>query len=392
MAGLDKTLITLGALFLLGLLTDAIGRHTRLPRVTLLLILGFIIGPAGLGFLTPDHEKWFSLIADMALVMVGFLLGEKFTLAALREHGRFVLWLSVAEVFITALVVMSGLLLIGVDASTALLLGGIATATDPAATTDVVNQSKADGLFTRTLLGIVALDDAWGLIAFSLMLATVQALTGQAGSFTPLLTASWELGGALLLGIALGIPMAYITGRIKPGEPTLIEALGVVFLCGGIALWLEVSFLLASMVLGTVVANLARHHARPFHAIEGIEWPFMILFFVLAGASLHTQSLLRIGLTGLAYIIFRFIGRLVGAWVGSTISRADRSMRRWMGMALLPQAGVAMGMALVAVQRRPDLEEIILPIVIASTVLFEVIGPVLTRIGLVKAGEVRVGY
>lgn len=388
MAELDKTLITLGALFLLGLLTDAIGRHTRLPRVTLLLVFGFIIGPAGLGFLSPHHEKWFSLIADMALVMVGFLLGEKFTLAALREHGRFVLWLSVAEVFVTALVVMIGLLLIGVDVTTALLLGGIATATDPAATTDVVNESKADGLFTRTLLGIVAVDDAWGLIVFSLMLATAQAISGQGGTLAPLLTASWELGGALLLGIALGIPMAYITGRIKPGEPTLIEALGVVFLCGGIALWLEVSFLLASMVLGTVVANLARHHARPFHAIEGIEWPFMILFFVLAGASLHTQSLLRIGLTGLAYIIFRFIGRLVGAWVGSAISRAERAMRRWMGMALLPQAGVAMGMALVAVQRRPDLEEIVLPIVIASTVVFEVIGPVLTRIGLLRAGEI----
>ncbi|HUU81669.1 MAG TPA: cation:proton antiporter [Acidobacteriota bacterium] len=388
MAELDKTLITLGALFLLGLLTDAIGRHTRLPRVTLLLVFGFIIGPAGLGFLSPHHEKWFSLIADMALVMVGFLLGEKFTLAALREHGRFVLWLSVGEVFVTALVVTIGLLLIGVDVTTALLLGGISTATDPAATTDVVNESKADGLFTRTLLGIVAVDDAWGLIVFSLMLATAQAISGQGGTLAPLLTASWELGGALLLGIALGIPMAYITGRIKPGEPTLIEALGVVFLCGGIALWLEVSFLLASMVLGTVVANLARHHARPFHAIEGIEWPFMILFFVLAGASLHTQSLLRIGLTGLAYIIFRFIGRLVGAWVGSAISRAERAMRRWMGMALLPQAGVAMGMALVAVQRRPDLEEIVLPIVIASTVVFEVIGPVLTRIGLLRAGEI----
>jgi Kef-type K+ transport system membrane component KefB len=388
MAELDKTLITLGALFLLGLLTDAIGRHTWLPRVTLLLVFGFIIGPAGLGFLSPHHEKWFSLIADMALVMVGFLLGEKFTLAALREHGKFVLWLSVAEVFVTALVVMIGLLLIGVDVTTALLLGGIATATDPVATSDVVNETKADGLFTRTLLGIVAVDDAWGLIVFSLMLAMAQSLSGQGGSLTPLMTASWELGGALLLGIALGIPMAYITGRIKPGEPTLIEALGVVFLCGGIALRLEVSFLLASMVLGTVVANLARHHVRPFHAIEGIEWPFMILFFVLAGASLHTQSLLRIGLTGLAYIIFRFIGRLVGGWLGGAMSRADRSMRLWMGMALLPQAGVAMGMALVAVQRRPGLEEIVLPIVIASTVLFEVIGPVLTRIGLLRAGEI----
>ena len=393
MGEIDKTLITLGALFLLGLLTDAIGRHTRLPRVTLLLVFGFIIGPAGLGFLSSEHEKWFSLVADMSLVMVGFLLGEKFTLASLREHGRFVLWFSVAEVFVTAVVVLFGLLLIGAQMGTALLLAGIATATDPAATSDVVNETKADGIFSRTLLGIVAVDDAWGLIVFSLMLAASQAFSGQVeGSFSPLITASWELGGALLVGIALGIPMAYVTGRLKPGEPTLVEALGVVFLCGGIALWLDVSFLLAAMVLGTVVANRARHHTRPFHAIEGIEWPFMILFFVLAGASLHTQSLLKIGITGVAYIVFRFIGRLVGSWVGGAISRADRTMRRWMGVALMPQAGVALGMALVAAQRRPDLEGIILPIVIATTVLFEVVGPVLTRIGLVRAGDVRQGH
>ena len=384
-----KILITLGVLLLLGLATDVIGRRTRLPRVTLLLIFGFAIGPAGLGFLCPTEEKWFSIVADMALIMIGFLLGEKFTLSSLREHGKLVLWLSVAEVVVTALVVLVGLLLIGLQMGIALLLAGIATATDPAATTDVVHETKADGVFTRTMLGIVAVDDAWGLIVFSLMITAAQAFSGQGGSIAPLLTGAWEIGGALLIGIGLGIPMAYLTGRIKPGEPTLVEALGLVFLCGGIAIWLEVSFLLASMVLGCVVANLARHHIRPFHAIEGIEWPFMILFFVLAGASLHTEMLFQIGLVGSAYIILRIIGRLVGAWTGGAISHADPLMRRWMGMALMPQAGVALGMALVAMQRRPDLGEVILPVVIASTVLFELIGPVLTRTGLVHVGDVR---
>ena len=384
-----KTLITLGVLLLLGLATDAIGHRTRLPRVTLLLIFGFAIGPAGLGFLCPNEEKWFSVVADMALIMIGFLLGEKFTLSSLRQHGKLVLWLSVAEVVVTALVVLIGLLLIGLQMDIALLLAGISTATDPAATTDVVHETKADGIFTRTMLGIVAVDDAWGLIVFSLMLTAAQAFSGQGDSIAPLLTGAWELGGALLVGIALGIPMAYLTGRIRPGEPTLVEALGVVFLCGGIAIWLGVSFLLASMVLGCVVANLARHHIRPFHAIEGIEWPFMILFFVLAGSSLHTETLYQIGFVGSAYIILRIIGRLLGAWTGGAISHAEPLMRRWMGMALMPQAGVALGMALVAMQRRPDLGEIILPVVIASTVLFELVGPVLTRTGLIHVGEVR---
>ena len=388
MDGTAGTLITLGVLLLLGLMTDAIGRRTRLPRVTLLLIFGFAIGPSGWDFISPSDGKWFSIVADIALIMIGFLLGEKLTLSSLRKHGKLVLWLSIAEVVGTALVVLVGLLFIGVQIDIALILAGIATATAPAATTDVVHEARADGVFTRTLLGIVAVDDAWGLIVFSLILTATEALGGQGDTIAPLLTGAWELGGALLLGICLGIPMAYLTGRIKPGEPTLVEALGLVFLCGGIAIWLEVSFLLASMALGCVVANLARHHMRPFHAIEGIEWPFMILFFILSGASLHIEALYRIGLVGAGYMVFRIIGRLVGAWAGGAISHAGPSMRRWMGMALLPQAGVALGMALVATHRRPDLADMIFSVVIASTVLFEVIGPVVTRTALVHMGEV----
>jgi Kef-type K+ transport system membrane component KefB len=379
-----KTLIALGVLFLCGFATDAIGRRTRLPRVTLLLILGFVIGASELDFLYPHEGKLFPVVTNIALAMVGFLLGERFTLSSL--------WISIAEVIATALVVLVGLLLIGVQMDIALLLAGIAPATDPAATTDVVKETKADGKFTRTLLGVVGIDDAWGLILFSLMLTAAQVWSGQGDYTAPLLTGAWELGGALVLGIVLGIPMAYTTGRINPGEPTLVEALGMVLLCAGMAIWLEVSFLLASMVLGSVVANLARHHTRPFHAIEGIEWPFMILFFILAGASLQTEALYRIGFAGGMYIIFRIIGRILGSWSGGSISHAGPVIRRWMGMALMPQAGVALGMALVAAQRRPDIGEIILPVVIASTVFFEVVGPVLTRIGLVKAGEVHRGF
>ena len=157
-------------------------------------------------------------------------------------------------------------------------------------------------------------------------------------------------------------------------------------MCGGIAIWLEVSFLLAAMVMGAVVANVSHRH-RPFHAIEGIEWPFMILFFVLAGASLEIDSLSKIGLVGAGFIVFRIIGRILGAWAGGSLSHAEPPMRRWMGVALMPQAGVALGMALVASQRLPDVGEVILPVVIASTVLFEVFGPILTRVALVRVRE-----
>ena len=315
-----KILISLGAILLLGLLTEAIGRRTRLPSVTLLLIFGFVIGPSGLDLLFISEEKWFSTIADMALVMIGFLLGGKFTSETLRKHGKEVLWLSISEVVVTAAIVFIGLILVCIRLDMALLLAGISTATAPAATVNVVQETNVKGDFADILVGIVAVDDAWGLIVFSFIFTMVQTFGGEVQSVAPLLSGAWELGGSFLVGIGLGIPMAYLTGRVRPGEPTLIEALGMVFLCGGIAIWLHVSFLLSSMIMGCVVANLARHHSRPFHAIENIEWPFMILFFVLAGASLQPSTIPQLGLLGSAYIVFRIIGRILGGAIGGFCS------------------------------------------------------------------------
>ncbi|MEN8171154.1 MAG: cation:proton antiporter [Pseudomonadota bacterium] len=385
---LSKTLLTLGSLMLLGMATDYLGRRTALPRVTLLLIFGVVIGPAVLDLLPAVSRLWFPVIADMALLMVGFLLGERLVFSFIRENGHKVLGISLAVVVTTMLVVAGGLLAVGASLIMVLLLAAIATATAPAATTDVVHELKADGPFTRVLLGIVAIDDAWGLIVFSFCLAAATTLSGGGDALTVVLHGMWELGGAVLLGLALGVPMAYLTGRIRAGEPTLAEALGLVFFCGGLALWLEVSFLLAAMVMGGTVANLAKHHQRPFHEIQHIEWPFMILFFVLAGAALNVDALLSVGIIGGAYIVLRTLSRLVGAWFGGLFTHANKMERRWMGAALMPQAGVALGMALVATQRIPELADTLLPIVISATVFFELVGPILTRLALKRAGEV----
>ena len=167
----------------------------------------------------------------------------------------------------------------------------------------------------------------------------------------------------------------------------LMEALGLVFLCGGIAIWLDVSFLIASIAMGAIVANFARHHEYPFHEIENIEWPFMTIFFVLAGASLELDMIKQIGLIGGVYIISRITGKLLGARIGAGLCKADTMTRCWMGFALLPQAGVAMGMALVAANRFPEYQQVLLTVVISSTVFFEIIGPVFTRAALRRASN-----
>jgi len=382
-----QTLIAIGAFMLAGLVTDIVGRYTPLPRVTLLLLLGVAIGPTGVDILPAGSKDWFPVLTDIALVMVGFLLGGALTRADLRRHGRTVVWLSVGVVVVTAFTVLVGLLAIGVALDLALLLAAIATATAPAATVDVAEELNARGPFTTVLLGIVAADDAWGLITFSLLLAAAQMGNG-AGGWEALAYGGYDIGGAVLLGLVLGVPMAYLTGRIRPGEPTTVEALGIVLLCGGLALWLEVSFLLAAMVLGATVANLAKHHTRPFHAIKDIEWPFLVIFFLLSGASLELEALLGIGGIGAAYVVLRVIGRLLGARWGGRLARADRPVRQWMGLALLPQAGVALGMALVAAERFPHLRQTLITIVVGATVVFEIIGPIATRFVLRRVGEV----
>ena len=381
-------LITLGALLLAGLAVECIGRRLPLPRVTLLMAFGFLIGPDAADLLPPGAvERWFEPVTTLALVMVGFLVGERFSLERLHAYGRVVLTIALTNVVGAALVTAGGLWLVGVPLELALLLGGIAGASAPAATYDVVTEERAGGQFTDTLLGVIGLDDAWGLLVFSLAATGVAILMGEGGAADLVVHGLREIGGAVVLGAVLGVAAGLLTQRIRAGEPTLLEAVGIMLLTAGLATWLDVSFILAAMVLGMVMTNVARHHDRAFYEIEHLEWPFMVLFFVLAGASLHLDTLAGVGLVGAAYVVLRTTGLWAGAAIGGRLAHADAEVRRWIGIGLLPQAGEALGMALIVTQRFPQLGEMLLPLVIGSTVVFELIGPICTRFALRRTGE-----
>ena len=190
---LAQILVTFGGLFLIGLLADLAGRHTPLPRVTLLLLAGFAIGPSVLDWLPDFTDQWFPVLTDIALAMIGFLLGQNLTRSRFEELGRPVLAMSLGEVVTTALLIFVALLLAGFPIEMALLLAGIAPATAPAATVDVVHEYEAEGKFTRVLLGIVAIDDAWGLLVFSVLLAVAQALSGGASALGVLANGGWAM-------------------------------------------------------------------------------------------------------------------------------------------------------------------------------------------------------
>ena len=385
---MHQTFLTLGALFLLGLLADQIGRRTRLPRVTLLLICGVAIGASGLNLLPLQTDYWYAFLTTTALTMVAFLLGSSLSLKNMRAHGATIMAISLSVVIVTVAVVSIGLWAFGVDPGLALLLGAIATATDPAATQDVIRQAKAKGGFTKSLTGIVAIDDAWGVLAFAFILVLAGSLNG-APTDGALFDAIWEIFGAAALGVAIGWPAAMLTGRLAKGEPLQTEALGIVFLCAGLALWLEVSFLIAGMTTGAMIVNFAQHHSRAFHEIEHIQWPFMILFFILAGASLDIGALVKVGWIGLGYVVLRIASRIVGAWLGAVIGGAPRAQRPWFGVALLSQAGVAVGIALIAADAFPQYAGTILAVTIGTTVIFEFIGPTGTLVALRKTASTK---
>jgi Kef-type K+ transport system membrane component KefB len=345
-----------------------------------------VAGAGGLDLIPQAARDWYGFLSVTALTMVAFLLGGSLDARTLAAHGRAILSVSLSIVVITCVAVAGGLWALGLDPATALVLGAIATATAPAATEDAIRQSGCSGGFVDTLRGIVAIDDAWGLVAFALAVVAAQALLGANGA-SMLAEAGWEIGGALALGLALGLPAAALTGRLSPGEPLQTEALGLVFLTAGLALWLGVSFLLAGMTVGAVIVNRARHHERAFHEIEHIQWPFMVLFFVLAGASLDPGSLLALGVLGAAYAVLRIVSRLAGGWLGARLGGTPAAERWLYGPALLPQAGVAVGMALVAAQAFPERAELILTLAIGTTVFFELIGPVATIWAVRRATE-----
>jgi Kef-type K+ transport system membrane component KefB len=379
-------LLILGFMFLIGFVADLIGRHSVVPRVTLLILAGLAIGPSGFNLLPQDFiQQWFPPLTTLALSLVGFLVGHQLSISSLKAHGKLVLGITLGETTGAILAVAASLLLLGVHPVVALLLAGISAATAPAATLDVVQESGVTGEFPDTLLAVVAMDDAWALFMFSLMMAAATTVNGDSAALSSVWAGLTEIGGSILLGLVIGAPMAYLTGRIRPGEPTLAEAMGLVLLCGGIATWLELSPVLSAMIMGAVVSSLARHHERPFHAIEGIELPFLILFFLLAGASAHLDALLVVGGITLAYMLFRCIGSYAGAWVGAGWAGADPVTRRWLGLCLFPQAGVALGMVLMASQRFPEFASILLPTVLASTIIYAMVTPAITRRALMVA-------
>lgn len=376
-------IILLGVILTASIFADTIARRTRVPRISILMLVGIVIAVI--------HQVWLGQrdgdllggltepLIQLALVMVAFLLGSELKVSRLRRTGPLILVVSLFVIVGGGLLVGAGLLALGYPLVVAVTLAAISVATDPAAVSESVKENRKAGLLPKVLLGIVAIDDAWGIVVFGLSMATLGWVIGSEAELA-LLHALWELGGAVLLGAAIGLPAVWLTGRLRPGEPTQVEAIALILLLAGFSSSMGVSALLASMVAGSLVANLSHHHTRSFREIEHIEWPFLVFFFVLSGASVNLYQATDAIVLTVSYIALRVAGRVLGGYLSTLVVPArGKKLPGSIGLALTPQAGVAIGMALLAAERFPELRDTILPVVVASTIIFELLGPVLVR-------------
>ena len=378
------TLITLGALLILGLFAQVIGKRTHIPRVTMLILLGMLMGEFGLDFIPSGTDESLAYITTTALTMIGFLLGGKLNQNSLKEHGQAALVFSLLVTIGTFLFVFTGLKLVGLSTPLAAVFACISLATDPIATLDVLDHAKGHSRLKLVLPGIVALDDVFGLLVFAMVMAVLTVTNGHGSGIEIVLHASVELFGSILLGIVLGFPMAKLSGRVKEGEPTLIEALGMVMLCGGLSLLFDLSYLLAGISMGVTVGVLASHHKFYFHEIEHIEMPFIMLFLILVGASFEPGNWTVLSVIGLSYIFLRVAGRIAGAQLYYRTTLLNSRERTFLGLSLLPHAGVALGIAIYAQREFPEIAQQVVSITIGATIFFELVGPVLTSWSLAK--------
>ena len=387
-----NSLIIIGIMMLAGLVLSRAAKLVKLPNVTAFLVAGLLIGPCVGGIVSKANAASLGIVSEAALGFIAYSIGGEFRLSYLKEIGKAPLTITLCQGLSTALCVDAGLILFGVDTPLSLILGAIALATAPAATLMVVRQYKADGSVTRMLLPVVAMDDALGLIVFSVSASVAEGmLGGQISVKSMLLTPLIEIFGSIALGAALGIILAYGARFFQSRGNRLALSIALVFLGVGLCDLLGLSSLLVCMMIGAMMVNMSQQRDVLMEQCDRFTPPLFLLFFVLSGAQLDLGVLPQVGLIGVAYLLLRFLGKWGGTFLGAVSVKADKHIRHYLGLTLLPQAGVAIGMASLVSARFPSLASQVNTIVLAGVLVFELVGPVITKIALRKAGEIPEG-
>ena len=408
-----KELLNISVAMFAGLMLTRLGNKFRLPDVTAYLVAGVLIGPSllgglnilGLGFHSFEELETLGVISDMALGFIAFSIGNEFRLSQLRETGRQALVIGILQAVITTLIVDCALLGVHflfpavLSIPAAITLGAIAAATAPAATLMVVRQYKAKGKLTDLLLPIVALDDAVGLILFAVSFGVARALgSGSVDIYGVLVNPLLEILCSLLLGALAGFVLSKLEPIFHSNRNRVAMSISFVFLTVALSMLklpagkatVGFSSLLVCMMLGSVFCNLCPLSDEIMHNADRWSAPLLVLFFVISGAELELGVFARLSsvLVGLVYIVSRSLGKYFGARESSRMVGCDKKVVDYLGITLLPQAGVALGMCVTASQLPGD-GPMIRNIVLFAVLVYELVGPVATKWALTKAGDIQ---
>lgn len=388
-------LLLLGAALVLGFFGGEAIEKLRSPHVVGFIIIGIIIGESGIGLIDGALVKQLDIISFMALAFIGFDVGGEMTLSVFQKLGRNILWITLFEAFGSFILVTIAVFLFTDKLYLALIFGGLATATAPAATIEVLREYRAHGPLTSTVFALVAIDDALAIILYSLGSAFAKtAITGLAPDImNVLIEPAGEVIYSILLGGIIGILLHLYIRKLHNREELLIFSLSALLITSGAANTLGLSLILANMALGVVLINLSKSK-KAFESTLKIAPPFYILFFVLVGARLEVSLLPGLGIFGGLYIVFRSIGKFAGAFLGARISSSKEVIAKYIGLTLLPQGGVAVGLSIQAFNEFQSFGEygreigfLAINIIAVTTIIFELLGPIFTRYALFRSGE-----
>ena len=402
-----SALLCIAICLAVGLLMSRIVKLVHLPNVTGYLVGGLLIGPVLALILGDTHGlikgemlEGLKILTTLALGFIAFSIGGEFKLSAIKKIGGKVVTITFVQAFGAMLFVMGGLFIVHViapdliDVPTVLLLSAIATATAPAATLMVVKQYKARGPVTDALLPVVAFDDAIGLMLFSICFALAEAvgagkeLTFVGAVLEPLkeIVLSISVGGAI--GFLLGLMMRFFKSRAN----RLCLMLTAVLLGVALSELIHLSSLLTCMMIGAVFANFRGDSVQILDGSERWTPPLFMIFFVLSGVELDLTYVPLVGIVGVVYIVCRSLGKYFGAYLGGAVTKAQPNVKKYLGITLLPQAGVAIGMAQLvqsSLALSDGVKSAVLTVVLTATLIYELVGPLLTKMALKKAGEVK---
>jgi len=415
----SNVIFGMSALIVLSLIGGKLMNLISFPKVTGYILIGILIGPSVLGILSHDMVEKFTLIREIAIGFIGYTIGLELKFSKLRKTGKQVAIITLSQSFATAIFVTLavGSYLTVTDGdyiwTYALILGAIATATAPGPIVAVVKNFRTKGPVTDVLLPLVALDDAIGLMLFAIMLSLGTTLLGISGTISisaMILDPLFEIVISILIGIVLGLVLSYIVKKFNRETDSMLLMLTIGIIFAGIGIGqvpmimnffglhqtIYLSPILLPMTIGLVLTNRVddAFEKRLTKNTDLFSAPILLGFFALAGAELDLSALLTVGVVGGVYIIFRVIGKVSGAYAGARIAHSPATVRKYLGFTLIPQAGVAINMALTAELRFKELvgfESIganIMTIVLASTVIYEVLGLVVVKSALTRAGEI----